>query len=145
MRISHGFTRHHNQHPLYSVWVTMKSRCKNNGLKDYKYYGGRGIRVCEAWSRFEPFAEWALASGWKIGLQIDRIDADGDYHPENCRIATRHENMQNQRSTKLTPGDIRAIRMLCWSGLSHVSVAKIFGVNNGQIGKIMAFKSWPNI
>ena len=84
---------------LFKVWTEMKQRCFNPNAEEYDRYGGRGITVCEEWKSFEPFYEWAVANGYAEGLQIDRIDNDGDYCPENCRWTTRKVQMSNRRNT----------------------------------------------
>jgi hypothetical protein len=78
--------------PLYFTWKKMRARCSNRKLKEYKWYGGKGVRVTEKWAAFEAFRKWATRSGYKEGLTIDRIDSDGDYCPENCQWLTRAEN-----------------------------------------------------
>ena len=89
------------KHPskLYNVWISMKKRCSNKNNKDYANYGGRGIKVCEQWLDFVPFKEWAKESDYREGLQIDRINNDGDYCPTNCRWVTPKENARNRRKT----------------------------------------------
>jgi len=90
--LKHGFARVGKKHPLYFVWRTMKNRCTNPTVGS-KYYLDKGIRVCPEWSSsFESFKDWALASGYKEGLAIDRIDNDGYYEPSNCQWLTRAEN-----------------------------------------------------
>ena len=64
----------------------------------YHRYGGRGISHCDEWKDFEPFHEWAMESGYKDGLSIDRIDNNGDYCPENCRWVTASDNSKNRRN-----------------------------------------------
>jgi len=81
---------------IYCAWVNMRTRCNNSKSKKYHRYGGRGIAVCEEWSSSKNFIEWALSSGYADGLQIDRIDNDGNYCPENCRWVTPFENSQNK-------------------------------------------------
>ena len=91
----HGF-RHH---PLYTVWRHMKNRCANSNNWAYKWYGGRGITVCDKWiNDAKAFILWALDNGWEKGLQIDRIDNDGNYEPSNCRFVTPKENANNRRA-----------------------------------------------
>ena len=64
----------------------------------YKDYGGRGITVCDEWSdSYLVFKEWAVKSGYKEGLEIDRKNNNKGYHPDNCRWVTHLKNMQNTR------------------------------------------------
>lgn len=78
--------------PAYSIWSGMKSRCENESFPAYKYYGARGIKICDEWQDPETFIKWAYEHGYKKGLSIDRIDSDKGYEPSNCRILTVREN-----------------------------------------------------
>lgn len=82
---------------LYNIWCGMKSRCRGTACKLAKeYYHDRGISVCEEWeSSYESFRDWALGSGYEEHLELDRIDNDLGYSPDNCRWATRHQQMTN--------------------------------------------------
>ncbi len=83
---------------LYNIWHAMKQRCYDDRKREYKYYGGKGIKICDEWlSNFEAFQEWSLKSGYKSNLTIDRINAEKDYCPENCRWITQKENNLNRR------------------------------------------------
>lgn len=89
-----------SKHPLYKVWKNMIDRVYRKDTHIFKYYGGRGIIVCDEWRNdFLKFYDWALHNGWREGLEIDRIDTDGNYAPENCRWVTRKENIINRRNT----------------------------------------------
>ncbi len=78
---------------LYSIWQSMKKRCLNPNHRFYKYYGGKGIGICDEWvNDFSAFREWALSNGYSDTLTIDRIDSSKGYFPENCQWITVSEN-----------------------------------------------------
>lgn len=86
---------------LYRIWGGMKSRCYNPNQRNYKYYGAKGIEVCEEWkSSFEAFRKWATENGYQEDLTIDRIDGDKGYSPDNCRWTTMSEQLKNRRQFK---------------------------------------------
>ena len=87
------------KHPLNIVWCGMKERCNNPNSENYKWYGGRGIRVCEEWNNnFYSFYTWAINNGWEKGLELDRQDNMKDYCPENCKWITHKQQCRNRRS-----------------------------------------------
>ena len=98
----HIHTKHNMSYSkLYKVWQGMKTRCYNKNFMYYCNYGARGITICNEWlNDFKSFYDWAINSGYKEGLTIDRINNDGNYEPSNCRWITRAEQNRNQRKTK---------------------------------------------
>lgn len=97
----HGETTHHGFTRLYRIWQAMKRRCDYEKNSNFKYYGGRGIAVCDEWQHdFASFRDWALSNGYKEDLSIDRIDVNGNYCPENCRWVSMAEQQRNKRNNK---------------------------------------------
>lgn len=83
---------------LYRIWINMKGRCYNSVNKAYKYYGERGIKVCDEWrNNYSLFRFWALLNGYQENLTIDRIDNDGNYKPSNCQFITQSENTKKRK------------------------------------------------
>ncbi len=89
---THGHFLKGKQTRLYAIWAGIKRRCLNPNVKTFKYYGARGIKICDEWMEFEPFKDWSLAHGYADTLSIDRINALGNYEPSNCQWITRSEN-----------------------------------------------------
>lgn len=88
---------------LYNIYYSMKKRCYKENDEHYKYWGARGIKMCDEWlgkEGFVHFYEWAMANGYADDLSIDRIDVDGNYEPSNCRWATPYEQVHNRRISK---------------------------------------------
>ena len=111
--LTHGLTLSHPK--LHALWSGMKTRCTNQNRAKYKDYGARGISVCQEWQNAENFIEWALNNGYQEGLQIDRIDNNGNYQPDNCRFVTPMENSRNRRNTKLLTlfGETKCVAEWC--------------------------------
>lgn len=91
----HGFSKT----KLGNIYNSIKDRCFRKKCKEYKFYGGRGITMCEDWKNNSlNFFCWAINNGYKEGLSIDRIDVNGNYEPTNCRWITRAEQSKNKRT-----------------------------------------------
>lgn len=85
----------------FHIWTDMQTRCYNPKSTGYKYYGGRGIRICNRW--IESFDNFFADMGQRPSLQhsIDRKNVNGNYSPGNCRWATAREQGSNKRNNVL--------------------------------------------
>ena len=87
---------------LHDIWSHMRTRCNNSNNEAYKYYGEKGIKVCQEWeSSFYTFYYWALKNGYSQNLTIDRIDNNKNYCPENCRWVDMKVQANNKTSNHL--------------------------------------------
>ena len=93
LKYTHGLSKT----KLYAVWYAMKRRCNDPTCKDYHNYGGIGVGVCDEWMSLYTFYDWGMNHGWKIGLDISRLDGLGNYEPNNCIFEPRWKNMQRTR------------------------------------------------
>jgi hypothetical protein len=137
--VTHGMTK---KHSLYSVWCNIKNRCRNKNVLAYKDYGGRGISICEEWSKdFKCFYDWCMNNGWAKGLEIDRKNNDGNYEPSNCRFVTTKENMRNKRNT-LSYEQVEEIRRLKENGVRNKDLSKMFNRGATTISAITTYRNW---
>ena len=85
---------------LYNIWRGIKKRCRLKTDKSYKYYGLKGIDVCDEWyDSYECFRDWSLKHGYNEKLTLDRIDFYGNYTPDNCRWVDYKTQENNRRNT----------------------------------------------
>ncbi len=120
------------EHPNYGCWQSMLRRCDTPNTKNYHRYGGRGIKVCDRWlvenNGFENFvADMGIRPSDKHTL--DRIDANGDYCPENCRWATMKEQENNKRN------NIRVV--LDGESITVTQLCEIIAINRNCIYKLL--------
>lgn len=117
--LTHG---HSDKERLYNIWIGIKQRCNNPNVHTYKYYGGKGVRLCQEWQDYEAFREWSYSHGYvepQNGqtkgdcMSIDRINPDLDYSPDNCRWIPLRENishMQKARQSEVKAAETVASR-----------------------------------
>lgn len=121
-----GRNRGESKTRLYHIWKNAKSRCENENDPGFKNYGARGITFYEPWGAdFLIFKNWAYKNGYDDKLEIDRIDNDGGYSPQNCRWVTRTQNANNKRNS----------HFLLYNGITH-SIAewsRIVGIPEATI------------
>jgi hypothetical protein len=102
----------------------MLRRCLNPNVPAFKDYGGRGIRVCDRWRKFENFL--ADMGPRPSDLTLDRVDNNGDYEPGNCRWATRGTQARNARGRLLVSYGAQVMNLIdaaSQSGLPYSTVA----------------------
>jgi len=119
----HGNSCKNSWSKEYRAWVDMKTRCNNKNCRAYDLYGGRGINVCEEWiNDFEKFlVDMKVAPSKK-----HRVDPDGNYEKENCRWATRKEQMRNIRNNCLLSLNGKTKTAIEWSETLNIKVKTIY-------------------
>ncbi len=129
---------------LYNIWRLIIQRILNSKNKSYKNYGGRDITICNEWLEFIPFRDWSLNNGYSDILEINRINNDGNYEPNNCEWVIRTENARNKTNTitiKIA-NEIRGLHKI--GNYTQKQLADKFNVNYVTISNIINNKSWRN-
>jgi len=127
-RMEHGDAKRNDRKVLYNKWASMLSRCRNPHNKAYKYYGGRGITVCEAWKKYENFMIWAYNTGYRDDLSIDRIDNDEGYNAKNCRFVKRKEQNRNKKNNRMLTYNGETKCVGAWAEELGVTYALLYGL-----------------
>jgi len=121
-----GLTRDQVQ-SLMLVRRSMIGRCHNPNNSRFEWYGANGITVCTEWiESTREFLDWAMASGYKPGLEIDRRDSNGNYTPDNCRWVTRQQNCMNRKNRRNSLSRFKGVKRNCgrgkpWQAKIHVN------------------------
>lgn len=143
------------QHRLYNLRYKMMARCYDAKPSEYACYQGKGIAVCDEW-RNNPasFFEWCLSNEWKKGLQLDRINPEGNYEPSNVKIATPSENARRAQvgrfgetagNVKLDAEKVIKIKEMLKDKKSSASIAREFDVSPPTIRRLRDGKTWSHI
>jgi len=108
---THGLSKN----PLYGLWIKVKDRCSNQNCEDYKYYGARGIKVCDRWLNSFPNFLADMGPRPSRSHSIDRINTNGNYEPGNCRWATPLQQNSNRRNSRLFEHGGKSLTLQQWS------------------------------
>lgn len=117
---------------LYTIWSHIKDRCYNENSKIYKYYGKKGVQLCEEWRDFINFYNWALSNGYSDELTIDRIDVNGSYDPSNCRWVDYSVQANNRTNNKLFTFNNKTQTLTQWCNEYDID----YNVVKDRIGKL---------
>lgn len=123
----HRLQHHCSYTPLYKTWTSMKQRCYNPKDEFYRFYGGKGVRVCDEWKNsFRAFKKWSLEHNYVHGLQIDRIDVNGNYEPDNCRWVTPKVNANNRTNSRMYTIDGETKTLTEWCETYNVPYQRVY-------------------
>lgn len=127
--ITHGMSNTR----LFNIWDGMRSRCANPRAINFANYGGRGIKVCDRWQKFENF--FADMGHPPQGCTLERSDNDGDYTPENCTWATRQQQARNRRNNRLLTHGGETLCSEAW--------AQRLGISRAGLMRRIDILKWP--
>ena len=113
---------------IKEIFDGMKQRCYNKNNKSYRWYGAKGIKICDEWMNNPTlFEEWSIKNGYSYELTIDRIDSSKDYSPDNCRWVTQINNAKYKSTTS----------NICVNGIVHSGKdwSRILGLGLNTVNK----------
>lgn len=123
-KITHGHSRKGRVSKTYKTWKGMKERCQRVKNKHFKYYGGRGIKVCPRWKKFQNFiSDMGIAP---IGMQIERKNNNGNYEPSNCKWVTQTEQANNKSTSVRISFNGLTLTAAQWSRRLGLNEKKIY-------------------
>lgn len=111
---------------LYICWKNMRQRCNNKNNNCYKYYGEKGIKVCDEWNEYLVFEDWAINNGFEKGLTIDRIDNSKGYSPQNCRWVDKKTQANNKTNNFLITYKNQTKTIHQWAEIYNIKAHTIF-------------------
>ena len=131
----------HRQHRLYKTWTGMLRRCNDPNDFGYYNYGGRGINVCDRWKDINNFL-LDMYSTYKEGLELDRINVNGNYELNNCRWITRKQNMNNTRRSRYIKYNDISKTVSEWSDELNIPYKRLLArLNNWSVEKSFTYKN----
>lgn len=145
------------KHLVYRLRYVIMTRCYNAKNKDFKYYQGKGIKVCDEWlNNPQSFFQWCFDNGWKEGMALDRIDSQKDYSPDNCQFISKSLNLSKMHqqnnmigdkapNSKLNTDDVIEIKKRLEIGVTCARLSRDFNVARATIQSIKSNKSWSHL
>lgn len=128
--VNHYSFKNKEEKAIYHVWRSMRKRCVNPKAKNFRYYGARGITICERWEKFENFL--SDMGDRPKGTSLERIDNDGGYCPANCKWATTEEQNRNKSNKRLITLDGLTLNVSDWGRRINGNPSLVFGrLKNG--------------
>ena len=127
---SHGLSKTR----LYRIWCHMNDRCLNPNDARYRRYGGRGIKICTEWRKFEQFYCWAIDNGYDESLTLDRKNNNGGYSPQNCKWSTAKEQSNNRSNNTLITFNGLVMTIAQW--------AEMLGINQSTLAMRIRVSGW---
>lgn len=134
--IKHGY----GSTPTYRSWYSMLERCRNPSNASFRFYGARGIHVCERWHNIVNFVDDMGVR--PVGMTLDRVNGEGDYEPGNCRWATEIDQQRTKRSVRCSIEIARRIRAGEFAGMQNKEIAAMFGFDPSTVSRIKSGEAW---
>ena len=125
----------------YTTWRNMLTRCYFESSVSYKYYGAKGVIVCDEWLDMDRFITWFRLNHIE-GCTIDRINPRGNYEPSNCRFITQKEQTRNTTANVLTHASAAKIRELHKQGMKNKQIAELMKVSKSTVQAVTQGRYW---
>jgi hypothetical protein len=128
---------------IYRMWCGMKQRCYTPTSQSYRFYGGRGIKICDDWLDFATFRDWSMSHGYTENkMELHRKKSNRDYCPENCEWLPMKEHRRKTTNAVVTLLDVAVIKRLLKDGHRPFRIARMYEVNPCVVGSIRKGRAW---
>lgn len=143
--LNRKYTKEQTQSFLYSTWLGMRQRCFDKNSSHYKYYGDKGVTMCEEWiNDYSKFYEWSIKNGASKELTIDRIDNNGNYEPNNCRWVDSIVQANNKTQNRVIEYNGEKLTLMQWSrktGIKDATIRMRLDKYGYSIGEALGYES----
>ena len=124
--LKHGDARKGKVLKIHKVWRKMIDRCHNPNCAAYKYYGAKGILMCDEWRHnYVAFRDWSYQHGYSEDLTIDRIDNTKGYSPDNCKYSTAKEQARNRTTSRMVTYNGETHCLAEWAEIMNISAPNL--------------------